>query len=87
FAETAFKHVGMDIEWQGEGIDEKGVDKNTGKVVVSVNPQFFRPAEVDLLLGDPAKAENKLGWTREISFSELVERMVKNDLEIVKSGV
>ncbi|MBR4305248.1 MAG: GDP-mannose 4,6-dehydratase, partial [Ruminiclostridium sp.] len=70
----------------GEGIDEKGIDKATGKVVVDVNPKFFRPAEVDLLLGDPTKAKEKLGWNpRKTSFEELVSIMVKSDLELVKS--
>lgn len=86
FAETAFKHVGIDIEWKGEGVNETGVDKNSGKTVVKVNPKFFRPAEVELLLGNPAKAEEKLGWKREISFDELVKRMVTNDLELVKAS-
>ena len=84
FADTAFKHVGIDLKWEGEGVDEKGIDVKTGKVLVSVNPEFFRPAEVELLLGDPAKAEKKLGWRREIDFSSLVKRMVENDLKIVK---
>jgi len=83
FTETAFAHLGIKIRWEGEGVDEKGIDEATGKVVVKVNPQFFRPAEVELLLGDPSKAESKLGWKREISFSDLVERMVKNDFELV----
>ena len=87
FVETAFKHVGTDVEWQGEGVDEIGIDKATGKTIVKVNKKFFRPAEVDILLGNPAKAEEKLGWKREISFSELVERMVKNDLELVKNEI
>lgn len=84
FADTAFKHVGIELKWEGEGVDEKGIDVKTGKVLVSVNPEFFRPAEVELLLGDPAKAEKKLGWSREIDFSSLVKRMVENDLKIVK---
>jgi GDPmannose 4,6-dehydratase len=84
FVETAFGHVGIEIEWKGEGVDEVGIDKATGKTIVKVNPKFFRPAEVDILLGNPAKAEEKLGWKREISFSELVERMVKHDLELVE---
>ena len=84
FADTAFKHVGIELKWEGEGVDEKGIDTKTGKVLVSVNPEFFRPAEVELLLGDPAKAEKKLGWRREIDFSSLVKRMVENDLKIVK---
>jgi GDPmannose 4,6-dehydratase len=84
FAETAFKHVGIELKWEGEGVNEKGIDAKTGKVLVSVNPEFFRPAEVELLLGDPAKAEKKLGWKRDIDFSSLVQRMVENDLKIVK---
>lgn len=85
FVELAFRAAGIELEWSGEGVDEKAVDKATGKVVVSVNPQFFRPAEVELLLGNPAKAEEKLGWKRNVSFEELVERMVKHDLELVKA--
>ena len=84
FCEVAFKELGIDLEFQGEGVDEVGVDKKTGKVLVKVNPKFFRPAEVDLLIGDPTKAETVLGWKREIDFNELVKRMVRNDLEIVK---
>ncbi|MCQ2504034.1 MAG: GDP-mannose 4,6-dehydratase [Saccharofermentans sp.] len=85
FADTAFKHVGIELKWEGEGVDEKGIDVKTGKVLVSVNPEFFRPAEVELLLGDPAKAEKSLGWKRDIDFSSLVKRMVENDLKIVKA--
>lgn len=87
FVEVAFGHVGIEVEWCGEGVEEVGKDKATGKVIVKVNPQFFRPAEVDILLGNPAKAEEKLGWKREISFSELVERMVKNDLALVEKEI
>lgn len=82
FVETAFKHVDITIKWQGTGVDEIGKDKATGKTLVKINPKFFRPAEVDILIGDPTKAETKLGWKRNISFAELVERMVKNDLEL-----
>ncbi|WP_018248114.1 GDP-mannose 4,6-dehydratase [Orenia marismortui] len=87
FVELAFKHVGIDIEWRGEGVEEEGIDKATGKVVVAVNPKFFRPAEVDVLLGSPKKAEKKLNWEREISFEELVKRMVKADLKRVEKEV
>lgn len=84
FAELAFKYAGIDIEWQGEGLDEKGMDKKTGKVVVEVDPRFFRPAEVDLLLGDPTKAVEALKWNpRQTSFDELVQTMVKHDLKKV----
>ena len=84
FVETAFRHVGMEIEWHGEGVRETGVDKVSGKTVVSVNPKFFRPAEVEVLLGNPAKAEAALGWKREVSFQELVKRMVENDLKLAE---
>mgnify|MGYP002595973614 CR=1 FL=1 len=87
FVEIAFAHVGIEIAWQGSGTDEIGVDCKTGKTVVTINPQFFRPAEVQVLLGNPAKAEEKLGWKREISFKELVERMVRHDLELAKKEV
>lgn len=87
FVDLAFKAAGIELEWSGEGVDEIAKNKADGKVVVKVNPQFFRPAEVDLLLGDPTKAETKLGWKREVSFEELVERMVKNDLEIEKANL
>lgn len=84
FVEAAFSKVDITLEWTGSGVDEVGKDKETGSVVVKINKDFFRPAEVDILLGNPEKAENVLGWKRDISFDELVERMVKNDLELVK---
>ena len=84
FVETAFHHVGIEVEWHGSGVDEIGIDKATGKTVVSVNPKFFRPAAVEVLLGNPAKAEAALGWEREISFAELVKRMVENDLKLAE---
>ena len=87
FVEIAFSHVGIEVEWSGTGVDEVGRDKATGKVIVKVNPKFFRPAEVDILLGNPAKAEAKLGWVREIPFSELVRRMVENDMKLVEKEI
>lgn len=87
FVEIAFRSVGMEIAWQGKGVDEIGVDKATGNIVVKVNPKFFRPAEVDILLGDPTKAERALGWRREIPFAELVSRMVKNDMALVEKEI
>lgn len=87
FVEIAFSHVGIEVEWSGTGVDEVGRDKATGKVIVKVNPKFFRPAEVDILLGNPAKAEAKLGWKREIPFSELVKRMVENDMKLVEKEI
>lgn len=87
FVEKSFSYVGIDILWQGEGINEVGIDKETNKTVVKINPKFFRPAEVDILLGNPEKAEKELKWKREISFEQLVERMVKNDMELVKKEI
>lgn len=87
FVETAFAKAGIEVEFSGEGMNEIGKDKATGKVVVKVNPDFFRPAEVDILIGDPTKADTVLGWERKIKFDELVERMVKNDLELVEKEI
>lgn len=84
FVEAAFRPLDMKLEWKGEGVDEIGIDVKTGKTLVKVNPKFFRPAEVELLLGDPTKAETVLGWKREIDFAELVARMVKNDYALVQ---
>ena len=84
FVELSFKALGIDIKWSGEGADEIGTDAATGKLLVKINPKFYRPAEVDLLLGNPAKAEKELGWEREISFPMLVEGMVKNDLGLAE---
>jgi len=80
FATLAFSYVGIDIEWIGQGIDEKGIDKKTGRTLIEVDPKYFRPTEVEFLLGDPTKAEEKLGWKRKVSFEQLVELMVEADL-------
>jgi len=87
FVTHAFERVGVQVSWSGKGVDEIGTDAATGKIVTRVNPCFFRPAEVDILLGDPSKAEKVLGWTREIPFQELVFRMVDHDLELVKKEI
>ena len=85
FATLAFKHVGIDIEWQGEGIDEKGIDKATGKVVVAVSPDFYRPTDVVDLWGDPTKAKTKLGWNPlKTSYEDLVRIMAEHDLKVAK---
>lgn len=85
FTERAFKVVGIDIEWKGSGIDEKGYDKATGKMVVCVNPQWFRPTDVDNLWGDPTKAKTVLGWNpQKTSYAQLVEIMAKHDWELAK---
>lgn len=87
FVELSFKHAGIDIVWSGQGVNEIGKDKVTGKVVVKINPKFYRPAEVELLLGDPTKAKENLNWKIEISFSELVKRMVQSDLKKVEEEI
>ena len=85
FATLAFKEVGIDLHWEGEGVNEKGIDTATGKVLVEVDPKYFRPAEVEQLLGDPTKAKTLLGWNpRKTSFEELVGIMVKHDMKFVK---
>ncbi len=85
FATLAFQHAGINLEWQGEGLNEKGVDKKTGKVLVEVDPKYFRPAEVDQLLGDPTKAKTMLGWNpRKTPFEELVRIMVAHDMKFVR---
>ncbi len=81
FCQLAFEEIGIELEWQGSGVNETGVDKNSGAVLVKINPNHFRPAEVDLLLGDPEKAEKELGWSRKVDFAELVSRMVSYDLK------
>lgn len=85
FATLAFKHAGIEVEWQGQGIDEKGINAKTGEVIVEVNPDYFRLAEVEQLLGDPSKAKSLLGWDpRATSFEELVEIMVTHDCNLLK---
>ena len=85
FCELAFKEVGINLYWQGTGIDEKGIDSETGDVLIEVDPQYFRPTEVDQLLGDPSKAVEKLGWNpTQTPFETLVKEMVQEDLKLVK---
>ncbi|HBT75857.1 MAG TPA: GDP-mannose 4,6-dehydratase [Planctomycetaceae bacterium] len=81
FIEAAFREADIDIVWQGSGIDELGVDARTGKAIVGIDPRYFRPTEVDLLLGDPGKAKEKLGWTAKRTLAELVKDMMQHDLE------
>ena len=80
FVEKAFAEVGISIAWEGKGIDEKGIDRASGRVLVQVDPRYFRPTEVDLLLGNPAKARRKLGWSHTTTFDELVREMVGSDV-------
>jgi GDPmannose 4,6-dehydratase len=81
FATIAFKEAGINIAWQGQGVDEIGINSDTGEVIVKVNPRFFRPAEVELLLGNPRKAEKKLGWERKVSFRDLVKEMINFEIK------
>ncbi|KAG8690631.1 hypothetical protein FRC09_011914 [Ceratobasidium sp. 395] len=87
FVEKSFEIVGMEIEWEGEGVNEVAKDIATGNIVVRVDPRYFRPAEVELLLGTPKKAEEKLGWKRKVTFDELVKEMVHADLDTVRNLV
>jgi GDPmannose 4,6-dehydratase len=85
FANLAFHEVGIELEWQGDGIDEKGISKTSGKVLIEIDPKYFRPSEVETLLGDPTKSKELLGWNpRKTSFEDLVKIMVQHDLEFVE---
>ena len=85
FCTLAFKEVGIELRWEGKGVEEKGIDINTGRELVAVDPKYFRPAEVEQLLGDPTKAKTVLGWNpRKTSFPELVKIMVRHDMKFVK---
>jgi len=81
FCDEAFKEVGISLEWKGSGIDEKGIDRDTGKVVIEVDPRYFRPTDVEILIGDATKAREKLGWTPRVTFHELVRIMARADFQ------
>ena len=83
FIEKSFGHVGRSIEWRGKGVDEVGIDTTTGKTVVRIDPRYFRPAEVEQLLGNPAKAMRQLGWVPEVKFEQLVKLMTEGDLRLL----
>ena len=88
FSTHAFARAGINLEWSGEGLDEKGIDTATGKILVEVDPKYFRPAEVEQLLGDPTKAKEQLGWNpRQTSFERLVEIMVDHDMAEIKDQI
>jgi GDPmannose 4,6-dehydratase len=86
FCEHAFDAVGLPVRFEGEGVDEKGICVKTGRVLIEVSPDYFRPAEVEQLLGNPAKAERVLGWKPKVTFKELVQIMAKADWELAKAG-
>jgi GDPmannose 4,6-dehydratase len=86
FVERSFAVVNRTVVWQGKGVEEQGVDERTGQVLVKIDPVYFRPTEVDQLLGDPTKAREQLGWTHTVTFPELVEEMVRSDLAIAQAN-
>ena len=85
FVELAFQNIDIKIIWEGKNLDEKGIDKKTGKTLVKIDPRYFRPTEVDLLKGDPTKAKKKLNWEAKTSFSQLVSEMVKSDINAINN--
>ncbi|MDY6068350.1 MAG: GDP-mannose 4,6-dehydratase, partial [Opitutales bacterium] len=85
FVQLAFARLGMDIDWQGSAENEKGICRQTGKVVVEVSPKYYRPTEVDFLLGDPAKAKKELGWAPQTTFKKLVEIMTDSDFRLAQT--
>jgi GDPmannose 4,6-dehydratase len=87
FVEKAFRRIGVNLEWQGEGVEERGIDADDGRVLVEVDPRYFRPTEVDLLIGDPTKAWEKLGWRHEVKLDELIAEMLREDLKIMARAV
>ena len=87
FVECAFGEVGIEIAWRGSGVEEQGFDRKTGRVLVEIDPEYFRPTEVDFLLGDSSKARAKLGWVHKTTFPELVKEMVASDrVQMKKRG-
>ena len=87
FVELAAQHVGFDMMWEGEGLDEIGIDRKSGRVIVRIDPRYFRPAEVDLLIGDASKARNELGWSAQVGIEELVDIMMRHDLEATRQRI
>ncbi|MDR0879026.1 MAG: GDP-mannose 4,6-dehydratase [Treponema sp.] len=87
FIAMAFAEAGITLKWEGSGVNEKGIDAESGKTLVEIDPKYFRPAEVDILIGDPTKAVTKLGWKPKVQLPELVRMMVKNDLEIAEREI
>ena len=86
FVELAFKEIGTSIEWQGNGPTEQGIDTKSGNAIVKIDPRYYRPTEVDILLGDPSKAKSELGWEHTVSFEDLVSEMVQEDLKLIQAS-
>jgi GDPmannose 4,6-dehydratase len=86
FVELSFKEIGIEIKWEGSGVNEKGYDRESGRLLVEVSPEYFRPSEVDLLIGDPSKAKKKLGWSSKTPLEELVRVMVAQDCDYISAG-
>ncbi|EFA79662.1 GDP-mannose 4,6-dehydratase [Heterostelium album PN500] len=86
FVEKSFREINITIKWRGEGLDEEGYNEGTGDVLVKIDPRYFRPTEVDLLLGNPAKAKRELKWEIKTSFDDLVKEMVAKDVEYLSKG-
>ena len=86
FVELAFKEIGTSIEWQGNGPTEQGIDTKSGNAIVKIDPRYYRPTEVDILLGDPSKAKSELGWEHTVSFEDLVSEMVQEDLKLIQTS-
>jgi len=87
FINMSFKETGIILDWEGKGVNEKGVNKANGKIIVEIDPRYFRPAEVDILVGDPSKAKMKLGWEPKVQLPQLVKMMIDNDIELAKREV
>jgi GDPmannose 4,6-dehydratase len=84
FISIAFAEAGIPLRWEGKGIEEKGIDNESGKILVEIDPRYFRPAEVDLLIGDPSKAKARLGWEPKVQLPELVKMMVTHDITLAE---
>ncbi len=86
FIEESCKNLGFDLFWEGQGTEERGIDKKSGRTIIEIDPQYFRPAEVDLLIGDPTKAYEKLNWLPKTKFKELVKIMIDSDFNMESKG-
>jgi len=87
FVEKAFSEVGINIDWNGSGVNERGLESKTGRELICIDPRYFRPTEVDILLGDSSKAKEKLGWQPKVTFRELISKMVREDIREAEKDV